>query len=207
MEVVQEFTVSAPGSWSQPNKNQLDVLIKKGKYQSISRGLSEEQAFMFVREINDFLGVKGHVEDQSSGSESQAPGAPVSQVRRRGMPMSTKLFIAIILISMISVFAFFAIMTSGVFESQESGGLRITGFDAYTYGDHIDYIVIIENTIGDEVTKTLKLSLNYQSGSSDTYESQFEHVTLSPYETRTYTFTYYHYCNGSENVKCAFWNL
>jgi len=207
IEEVQEFTMSTLGSWSQSTNNHLEAFTKNGKYISIGQGLSEEQALMFVQEINDFLGIKRREEDPLAYKDGEAPGASVSQVRKRGMPTSAKLFIVFALIFSISIIGFFVIMTSDIFESQESGGLRIIEFNAYSYGDHIEYNVTIENTIGSEVTKTLKLSLNYQSVHSDSYESQFEHVTLAPYETRTYTFTFSHYCNGSEKVKCTFWNL
>jgi hypothetical protein len=207
VEEVQEFIASTPDTWSQPNQYRLDALTKKGKYASIARGLSEEQAFMFVQEINDFLGVKVRAENWPTTSDPQILGEPIRRANRSGMPTSTKLFIAIVAISMISIIGFFAIMMSGVFESQESGGLRITAFDAYSHVDHIEYFVTIENTIDTEVTKTLKLTLNYDSGGSNSFESQFQTVTLTPYETRTYTFTIYHYCNGSETVNCSFWNM
>jgi|GEM_PF-6202919 len=206
-EDVQEFVASMPGNWSHATNNRLDALTKRGKYVSIARGLSEEQALMFTQEIHDFLGIKVGASDWHTSSEPQAPGLPISKVRRNGMPTSTKLFIAIAVIILISISGFFAIMMNGGFESQESGGLRIANSDAYSYTDHIEFVVTIENTIGSEVTKTLKLTLNYMNGNSNTFESQFQTVTLAPYETNTFTYTIYHYCDGSESVSCSFWNL
>ncbi len=207
VDAIQELTVSASGNWSAPNDSSLDILTKTGKYVAIGRGLSEEQSLLMAQEINDFLGIKVQSGNWNDPNVVQTPGAPVQQMRKAKMPIGAKLFIAFALISFVSIFAFLAIMMSGVFESQESGGLRIANYDAFTYGDYIEYIVTIENTVDTEVTKTLKLTLHYQSGSSDSYESQFQEVTLSPYETRTFNFTIYHYCNGSETVSCSFWNL
>ena len=203
IEEVQEFVVSTPSAWSQPNKNRLDALTKRGKYIPIARGLSEEQAFMFVQEINGFLGIKARASDWQASPEPQAPGAPIALARRTGMTKGTKLFVVLVAIIMVSGFGFFAIMMSGMFESQESGGLRIANYDAYSYSDHVEFFVTIENTIDVEVTKTIKLTLSYQGGST----GQFQTVILAPYETRTFSYTMYRYCDGSESVSCAFWNM
>jgi hypothetical protein len=210
IEDVQEFVASTPNIWSQPNKVHLDALTKRGKHTTIARGLSEEQAFMFSQEINDFLGIKARASELQASQESQASGAPISLARRRGMTKGTKIIMVFVVIFMVSIFAFFAIMMSGAFESQESGGLRIVSYDGnyvdydgYSYGNYVKFNVTIENTIDIEVTKTIKLTLNYQGGST----SQFETVTLTPYETRIFTYTMYRPCDGSESVNCAFWNM
>jgi hypothetical protein len=209
IEDVQEFVASTPGAWSTPNKIRLDALTKSGKHISIARGLSEEQAFMFVQEIHGFLGIKARESDQQAYLDPQASSAPISLARRRGMNKGAKIMIVFVVIFMVSIFGFFAIMMSGVFESQESGGLRIAyydgnyvDFDGYSYGA-VEFNVTIENTIDVEVTKTIKLTLNYQGGST----SEFQTVTLAPYETRTFTYSIYHSCDGSESISCSFWNM